>query len=48
MRTSRLAIEIAALLALKLALLIALWALFFSPAHRAHVDPSKMQVHLAP
>jgi hypothetical protein len=48
MRIPRLAIEIATLLLLKAALLFALWAAFFSPAHRVHIDPAAVQAHLAP
>ena len=36
----RLSREMAALIALKLAALALLWWLFFSPAHRAAVDPA--------
>jgi len=35
------------LLALKLAALTLLWALFFSPAHRTAVDPQAAGRHLA-
>lgn len=43
-----LAREIAAFLALKLVLLIGLYALFFSPPHRQHVTAADMASHLLP
>jgi hypothetical protein len=44
MRMSRLAVEIAALLVLKAALLFALWSLFF--AHRPAIDAQAVDAHL--
>ncbi len=40
--------KIAWLLIFKLAALIALWLLFFSPAHRVSVDPGVMSQRVAP
>lgn len=40
--------QIAWALLLKLAALIALWALFFSPAHRAQITPEAVQHQFAP
>lgn len=40
--------KIAWLLLFKLAALIVLWLLFFSPAHRVHVDPGVMSQRVAP
>ena len=48
MRHSRLAIEIAALLLVKAALLFALWAMFFSSAHRPAMSPAAVESRLAP
>lgn len=42
MRTRRLGREIAIALALKLVALIALYVLFFGPAHRIKVTPGQM------
>ena len=42
----RLAIEIAVILTVKLVLLVALWWLFFSPAHRVHVEPARVDDQL--
>ena len=40
--------KIAGLLLFKLAALIVLWLLFFSPAHRVSVDPEGMSERVAP
>lgn len=40
--------QIAWALLLKLAALIALWALFFSPTHRVHITPDVVHQQLVP
>lgn len=47
-RRSPLAREIVVALAVKVAALVVLWALFFSPDHRPAVDPGAVADALAP